>query len=214
MFEGVQHMWLVPKDVAWQLGAWCPTYRLFEASSKLKYLVPTLTSSQEFSMSTSGGWQGLTGLELGSPFVTKARISQTPKRSAHKVAGLDNDSVDNPKAFYTHIRCKRVAREEVGPLMDKGENLCVEPQEVGDIVDEDVASVFTKEKDVDDGKISEGFVDIRGHVDIKMEEVLLILKNIKEVTNMIDEDRAVDVVCMDLTKAFDIAPHGQLVQKF
>ena len=34
----------------------------------------------------------------------------------------------------------------------------------------------------------------------------------KEVTKMIDEGRAVDVLYMDFSKAFDKAPHGRLVQ--
>eukprot|EP00061_Rhincodon_typus_P002876 g18712.t1 len=40
-------------------------------------------------------------------------------------------------------------------------------------------SVFTKEKDMDDGKIREGYVDILGHNNIKKEMVLGVLKNIK-----------------------------------
>ena len=35
----------------------------------------------------------------------------------------------------------------------------------------------------------------------------------EEVIKMIDEGRAVDVVCMDFSKAFDKVPHGRLVQK-
>jgi len=35
----------------------------------------------------------------------------------------------------------------------------------------------------------------------------------KEVTKMIDEGKAMDVVYMDFSKAFDKFPHGRLVQK-
>ena len=35
----------------------------------------------------------------------------------------------------------------------------------------------------------------------------------EEVTKMIDEGRAVDVVYMDFSKAFDKVPHGRLMQK-
>ena len=40
---------------------------------------------------------------------------------------------ENPKAFYTNIKSKRIARERVGPLKDKGGNLCVEPEEMGEV---------------------------------------------------------------------------------
>ena len=43
---------------------------------------------------------------------------------------------ENPMAFYTYIRNTRVARERVGPLKDKGGKLCVEPKEVGEILNE------------------------------------------------------------------------------
>ena len=40
-----------------------------------------------------------------------------------------------------------------------------------------------------------------------------LIEFFKEVTKMIDEDRAMDVVYMDFSKAFDKVPHGRLVQK-
>ena len=43
---------------------------------------------------------------------------------------------ENPKAFYTYIKSKRVARERVGPLKDRGGNLCAEPEEMGKVLNE------------------------------------------------------------------------------
>ena len=60
---------------------------------------------------------------------------------------------ENPKAF---TKSKRVARERVGPLKDKGGNLCVEPEEMGEVLKEYFASVFTKEKDLVDDESGKG----------------------------------------------------------
>eukprot|EP00061_Rhincodon_typus_P003194 g19499.t1 len=84
---------------------------------------------------------------------------------------------ENLKTFSAHIKSKRVTRKRVGPLKDK-RNLCVEPVGVNEVLDEHFTSVFTEEKDVDDGKIGEGYVDILGHIDIKTEDVRG-LENIK-----------------------------------
>eukprot|EP00061_Rhincodon_typus_P018285 g47394.t1 len=58
---------------------------------------------------------------------------------------------------------------------------------------------------MDDGKIKEGYVDFLEHVNIKEEEELGVLKDIK--------GRTVDVVYTAFTKAFDKVPYGRLVQK-
>eukprot|EP00061_Rhincodon_typus_P013164 g39363.t1 len=50
---------------------------------------------------------------------------------------------------------------------------------MGAILNEYFASVFTIEKDLVDNEFGEGFRDSLGHVEIKMEEVLEVLKNIK-----------------------------------
>eukprot|EP00061_Rhincodon_typus_P008600 g31345.t1 len=78
-----------------------------------------------------------------------------------------------------YTRNKRVVKERVGLLKDKGGNLCVELEELSEVLNEHFTMVFTKEKDMEDVKIREGYVHILGHVDIKKEEVLGVLKNIK-----------------------------------
>jgi len=45
-----------------------------------------------------------------------------------------------------------------------GENLCMEPEEMGDMRNEYLASVFTKEKDLVDEESRVGCLDILGHV--------------------------------------------------
>eukprot|EP00061_Rhincodon_typus_P013567 g40013.t1 len=55
----------------------------------------------------------------------------------------------------------------------------MEQEEVGEVFNDYFILVFTMEKSMDDGKIREGYVDILGHVDIKKEEVLGVLKFIK-----------------------------------
>eukprot|EP00061_Rhincodon_typus_P018579 g47801.t1 len=86
---------------------------------------------------------------------------------------------ENPKACYLYIRRKRVASARVNPLKDKGGNLCIELEKVGEVLNEYFTLVFTKEKDMGDDKIREGYVDILDNVNIKKEEVLGILKIIK-----------------------------------
>ena len=59
------------------------------------------------------------------------------------------------------------------------------------------------------GRISE-----RQHGFVKERSCLTnLIEFFEEVTKMIDEGRAVDVVYMDFSKAFDKVPHGRLVQK-
>ena len=81
----------------------------------------------------------------------------------------------NPKAFYTYVRNKRVVRERIGPLRDKGGELCLEPKEVGEILNEYFASVFTKERDTLIGSVSGGCVDLLEQISITREEVLGVL---------------------------------------
>eukprot|EP00061_Rhincodon_typus_P018473 g47652.t1 len=80
-----------------------------------------------------------------------------------------------PKGFYKYIKDKRVTKER------NGQEIClrVEPKEVGDILNEYFASVFTVEKDMEDKEHGEINSDILKNVHFREEEVLDILKRIK-----------------------------------
>eukprot|EP00061_Rhincodon_typus_P005144 g24309.t1 len=91
---------------------------------------------------------------------------------------LANRIKENPKTFYTYIKSKRVARERTGPVKDKGGNLCVEPEEVGEVLNEYFVSVFAKDKELVEGDLREGTVEFTGQVAINKEQVC-ILKSIK-----------------------------------
>ena len=105
-------------------------------------------------------------------------IRRTRTKRGHEKA-LASRIKENPKVFYPYIKSKRVARERVGPLKDRGGNLCVEPEEMGEVLNEYFASVFTKEKDLVDDEPGKGCVDSLSHVEIEKEEVLGFLRNIK-----------------------------------
>eukprot|EP00061_Rhincodon_typus_P001996 g16347.t1 len=78
---------------------------------------------------------------------------------------------ENPKAFYTLIRSKRVARERADTLKDRRGRLCVEPEEVDEILNEHFTSVLTKERDVE---VRERCVNALGQVNIMKEDVLVV----------------------------------------
>eukprot|EP00061_Rhincodon_typus_P014988 g42407.t1 len=82
----------------------------------------------------------------------------------------------NAEAFYAHIRIKRVTRDRLSPLKDKEGNLCLEPEEVGKVLNEYFTLVFTKERDMD--------VDIQGHAGIKKEVILGVLEDIRADENV------------------------------
>eukprot|EP00061_Rhincodon_typus_P015388 g43029.t1 len=106
----------------------------------------------------------------------KQRIRRA-KRGHEK--SLANWIKENPKAFYTYAKSKRVTWERVGPFKDKEGNLCVEPDDVGEVLNEYFVSVFTKEKELVEDDVREGSVEYQSQVAIKKERVLCILKSMK-----------------------------------
>eukprot|EP00061_Rhincodon_typus_P009965 g33867.t1 len=86
---------------------------------------------------------------------------------------------ENPKVFYRYIKNKRITREKVGPLKDKGGTLCLEAENVGEILNEYSALVFTQEKDMEDSEICVEHANTLEHFEIKKEVVLDLLKSIK-----------------------------------
>ncbi|XP_067904856.1 uncharacterized protein [Heterodontus francisci] len=85
---------------------------------------------------------------------------------------------ENPKAFYTYVRNKRMTRVRVGPIRDSGGNLCLESEEVGEVLNEYFASVFTSERDLVVCEDSVKQADMLEQVDVK-EDVLEILKDMR-----------------------------------
>eukprot|EP00061_Rhincodon_typus_P004726 g23288.t1 len=101
----------------------------------------------------------------------------------------------------------------MGSLKDKGRNLCLEAEDVGEILNEYFVSVFAQEKGMENSENNVKHANMLGHFEIKKEVLLGLLKSIKEVTKVIDESRSVDVVYMEFSKTFDKVPHGRLIQK-
>ena len=85
--------------------------------------------------------------------------------------------IENPKAFHTHIKSKRITREGIGPLKDKGGNSCLY-LDVGEVLKEYFASVFTNGKDVKHRKINTSCIEMLGHFEVKVEQVLPCLKEL------------------------------------
>eukprot|EP00061_Rhincodon_typus_P015044 g42500.t1 len=85
------------------------------------------------------------------------------------------------KAFYRYTKKKRLTREKVGPLKDKGGNLYLEAKDVGEILNEYFAVIFTQEKDMEDSESCVEHANMLGRFEIKKEVVLDLLKNNKVV---------------------------------
>lgn len=54
---------------------------------------------------------------------------------------------------HLNIKNKSITRERVRPLKDIGGNLCLVPEEMGEVLNEHFASEFTKERDMEAGEI-------------------------------------------------------------
>eukprot|EP00061_Rhincodon_typus_P016345 g44518.t1 len=85
-------------------------------------------------------------------------------------------------------------------------------EDVHEILNEYFALVFTQEKDIEDSEICVEHANMLRHFGIKKEVVFGLLKSIK-LKKVINEDRAVDVVYMEFSKAFKKVPHDKHIQK-
>eukprot|EP00061_Rhincodon_typus_P010512 g34857.t1 len=63
--------------------------------------------------------------------------------------------------------------------MDKGGKLCLEAEDVGEILNEYFASVFSQEKDMEDSEICVEHANMLGHLEIVKEVMLGLLKSIE-----------------------------------
>lgn len=75
--------------------------------------------------------------------------------------------LDLSHACYICIKNKRLGREKVGPLKDKGGNLFLASEEVAEVLNEYFTLVFIEDMDVEDGEISKGYANKLGQIKIK-----------------------------------------------
>eukprot|EP00061_Rhincodon_typus_P003988 g21489.t1 len=80
-----------------------------------------------------------------------------------------------------------MARVRVGPIRDSGGNLCAESEEVGE-APEEYFTMFTSDRDFDICEDSVKQADMLKQVDVRKEDVLDILKNMR-----IDLDEEMEV---------------------
>eukprot|EP00061_Rhincodon_typus_P003219 g19566.t1 len=126
----------------------------------------------------SGQLQPVKALEEYREIRKELKCGIRKAKRGHEMSSA-NRVKEHPKAFYAYIRRRKVAREKVGPLKDKGGNLCGEPQEVGKILNKYFVLVFAVEKDMTDVDIRDECVNTLENVSILKEEVLGILNCIK-----------------------------------
>ncbi|PJG60108.1 RNA-directed DNA polymerase, partial [Aeromonas cavernicola] len=115
----------------------------------------------------------------------KKEIRKTKRRYE---VGLASKGKVNPKGFYRYIKSKRIVRDKIGPLENQSGQLCVEPREMGEILNDFFSSVFTKEKDMEMCKVWDRSKDVMEPIAIKEVEVLARLRNLK-VDKSPDPDR-------------------------
>eukprot|EP00061_Rhincodon_typus_P010632 g35082.t1 len=109
--------------------------------------------------------------------ILKREIKRAKRK--HEIA-LANRVKKNPKEFYKHIKAKRITRERIQLLKDLQGHLHVVLQEMDEILNEYLTSVFTVEKDMKARKPGEMNSDILKSVHIRKEQLLDVLKH----TNM------------------------------
>ena len=86
---------------------------------------------------------------------------------------------ENPKAFYRYVRNKRLIRARLGPVKDRSGKLCVEPEEMGEALNEYFSSVFTQEKVIVVEENSDSQAFRLDEIEVHKEEVLALLESMK-----------------------------------
>jgi len=106
----------------------------------------------------------------------KREIRRAKRR--HEVALADRVK-ENPKGFYRYVRSKRIVRDKIGPLEDQSGRLCMEPKEMGEILNGFFASVFTEETGMEATEIGQTGREVMEPLQIEGEEVLAVLRQIR-----------------------------------
>ncbi|XP_072335049.1 multiple inositol polyphosphate phosphatase 1b isoform X1 [Scyliorhinus torazame] len=86
---------------------------------------------------------------------------------------------ENPKAFYTYVRNMRMTRARVGPIKDSSGRLCIESEEIGEVLNKYFSSVFTNERGHIVGEDSVKQTGKLEEILVRTEDVLGILKSLR-----------------------------------
>ncbi|XP_062926608.1 retrovirus-related Pol polyprotein from type-1 retrotransposable element R1 isoform X1 [Mobula hypostoma] len=86
---------------------------------------------------------------------------------------------ENPKAFYQYVKSKRIRCERIEPIKCDSGKVCMEPEEIAEVLNEYFTSVFTMEKDLGNCCNDLQQTEKLEHVDIKKGDVLELLESIK-----------------------------------
>ncbi|XP_069768195.1 uncharacterized protein [Narcine bancroftii] len=106
----------------------------------------------------------------------KKEIRKAKKR--HEEALADRVKI-NLKGFSRYIKSKRLVRDKIGPLVDSEGRLSEKSKEMGEILNDFFASVFTREKNIEPVEVKKNSGKVMKHIRITEEVVMAVLKKIK-----------------------------------
>ncbi|GAB0189216.1 mitochondrial enolase superfamily member 1 [Grus japonensis] len=217
--RGVQESWSIFKHHFLQAQDWCipmskksskggrrPAWMSKEILRKLKRKKKVYTVWKK----------GLATCEEYRNVVSVCRDA-TRKAKARMELNLARDVKDNKKGFFYFISSKRKTRENVGLLLNEVDTLVTEDTEKVELLNAFFASVFTAEPSgIPDPGEENKVIGSGQHGFTKGKSCLthLMIDFCDGMTGWVDEDRAMDVIYLDFSKALDTVSHNILISKF
>ncbi|KAK4828527.1 hypothetical protein QYF61_026949 [Mycteria americana] len=133
--------------------------------------------------------------------------------------------VKDKKIFCKCVSDKRKTRENVGPLLKRAGNLVT--QDMEKVLDPFFASIFTSKPGLQESQAPETTGKVWSKKDLPMVEedqdreylskgkscLTNLINFYNEMTGLEDEGRAVDIIYLDFSKAFDTVSHKILIDK-
>ncbi|GAB0179082.1 hypothetical protein GRJ2_000373500 [Grus japonensis] len=136
----------------------------------------------------------------------RAAREQVRKAKALIELNLARDVKHNKKSFYRYVSEQRKTRENVGPLRNETGNLVTQDMEKAEVLNDFFALVFS-------GKCSGYTAEVAEGKGRDWENEVPPTVGEDQVTHLVDEGKAVDVIYLDCSKAFDTVSHSILLEK-